>query len=277
MKSKKRYAQSSIMTRTLLLLFVVFVECGVVSCGKKGEKAVSEPEEDQAAKELLQGIWLNDEDESVVFKAEGDTIFYPDSTSLPVHFKIVADTLVLIGSKTVKYSIVKQAPHLFEFKNPYGDIVKLVKSENTNDKYFFENTRPVALNQGTLIKRDSVIVWNNERYHSYIQVNPTTYKVKKRSYNDEGVEVDNVYYDNIIHVSVYNGASKIFSKDFHKKDFKAYIPEQYYSQCLLSDITLETINDNGFLYFAALPIPDSTTSYIIKIHISFAGKEKMDI
>ncbi len=59
----------------------------------------------------------------------------------------------------------------------------------------------LALNQNTLIKRDTVVVRGDEKYHLYVQVNPTSYKVYKSSYNDDGVEVDNVYYDNIVNLA----------------------------------------------------------------------------
>ena len=35
-------------------------------------------EEDLSAKELLQGIWLDDETESPLMRIEGDTIYYAD-------------------------------------------------------------------------------------------------------------------------------------------------------------------------------------------------------
>ena len=56
-----------------------------------------------------------------------------------------------------------------------------------------------------MLKRDCVVFFNDEKYHCYIQINPTTYKVVKPSVNDDGVEVDNVYYDNIVNLTVFNG------------------------------------------------------------------------
>lgn len=234
-------------------------------------------QEDLQAKKLLQGIWINQDEGSVVFKVHGDTIYYPDSASVPVYFKIVADSLVLQGSSETKYAINKQSAHLFIFKNQYGDEVRLVKSNDPDDKYAFIHSKPVVLNQNNLIKRDTVIIYNKERYHLYVQVNPTTYKIIKNTYTDEGVEVGNIYYDNIIHLSVFNGAKRLFSRDFHKQDFKNYIPKTYFSQCILSDIIYDSISDEGVVFKANLPIPDTTTSYIINIYISFAGVYKLSV
>ena len=172
----------------------------------------------------------------------------------------------------MKYQIVKQSAHLFQFKNQNGETVRLVKSDDPTDKIEFMGKRPVALNQNKLIKRDSIIMYNGERYHTYIQVNPTTYKVVKSAYNDEGVEVDNVYYDNIIHISVFQGARQLFSRDFRKKDFSGKIPSAYLRQSILSDILFDRIDAAGLHFISEIAIPDSPSSYQVDILISFDGK-----
>ena len=254
-----------------LLFLLILAGCN----GKKKQQCGAEANEDMRAKELLQGIWVNEDD--IVFKVQGDSIYYPDSTSIPVRFKIVRDTLILQGTTSVKYLISKQSEHLFVFKNQYGDVVRLVKSNNPDDQYVFEKQRPVSFNQRSLIKRDTVIIYRQERYHSYIQVNPTTYKIIKNTYTDVGVEVGNIYYDNIVHVSLFHRADKLFSRNFRKEDFKKFIPEQFYVQCILSDIIFDRPSDRGFFYTAILPIPDSTTSYLIRIFVSFEGQYELSI
>ncbi len=64
------------------------------------------------------------------------------------------------------------------------------------------------------VKIDSVVTFNGERYHWYIAINPTKYKVTKRTFNDDGLEVENVYSDNIMHISFFKGAQQLFSSDF---------------------------------------------------------------
>ncbi|EJP28246.1 hypothetical protein HMPREF1146_0192 [Prevotella sp. MSX73] len=172
------------------------------------------PQEDLRAKQMLQGIWLNDAEGDVSFMAKGDTIFYPDSTSQPVRFAIYGDTVVTLGG---------------------------------------------------------------EKYHSYTQVNPTTYKVVKSSYNDDGVAVDNVYHDNIVHVSVFNGARKVYSGDFRKQAFVRLVPADYLSQSVLSDITFTRIDASGLHYAATLCIPDSPSSFVVELLISPAGRLTMRV
>ena len=147
----------------------------IVACGPKTPKNEGKAVEDKVAKQMLQGIWINAEDESVAFKVKGDTIFYPDSTSYPAYFQIFRDTLVIHGADDmVKYPIVKQAPHLFMFKNSNGETVKLTLSEDVLDKFQFDNNKAQVLNQNQLVKKDTVVSYEDMRYRCYIQVNPTT-------------------------------------------------------------------------------------------------------
>ena len=259
------------------LFWIVLMCVFVASCKKKAETSEPVVKENKQAKALLQGIWVNEDDEDVAFRVKGDTIFYPDTTSLPVYFMIIRDTIVLKGTNEVRYPVEKQTAHLFVFKNQNGEEVRLVKSENPDDALSFEAKRPQALNQRQLIKRDTVVIHGGERYHCYVQVNPTTYKVIKRAYNDEGVEVENIYYDNIIHISVFHGAAKVFSKDFYKKDFTKLVPNDFLRQSVLSDFLFKGIGADGVHYDAVLCIPDSPSSYVVDVGIGFDGKLAMKI
>lgn len=248
--------------------------CGLsvaASCGKKASPN-STPKEDTRAKELLQGIWLNEDDEDVAFRVKGDTIYYPDSTSQPVYFCIYGDTLVMKGARDVKYPILKQAAHLFEFKSPSGDVIKLTKTSDKTYLKSFQQEKTIALNQNQLIKRDTIVLHGGNRYHLYVQVNPTTYKVFKSSMNDDGVQVDNVYFDNIINLNVFHGANKLFSHDFKKKDFGKKVPDSFLEQAVLSDLLFEGIDEKGIHYLAVLAMPDSSLSYQVKIVVSYQGK-----
>lgn len=257
---------------TLTLAFLALL----AGCGNKAGKEVTS-REDTAAKKMLQGIWLNDDEDDVAFRVEGDTIFYPDSTSQPTYFYVLSDTLVMRGGNEARYPIVKLADHLLIFKNQNGDVVKLEKTDDKSYMRQFVHERPVALNQNTVIKRDSVVVFAEERYHLYVQVSPTTYKVYKNTYNDDGVEVDNVYYDNIVNINVYHGGEKVFSRDFHKKDFAGEVPASFLGQAVLSDMVFDKIDGDGIHYMAILAMPDSSLSYQVEVTISFAGKMKVHI
>lgn len=243
-------------------------------CGQKAEHQHDEVREDAAAKKMLQGIWLNDDDEDdVAFRVKGDTIYYPDSTSQPVYFYIMGDTLVMKGANTTKYPIVKQGAHIFQFKVQNGDVVKLVKTTDPSYMREFTRQQPVALNQNTLLKRDTVVSDGaGEKLHLYVQVNPTSYKVFKSSYNDDGVEVDNVYYDNIVNLNIFHGSRKVFGRDFRKEDFRGKVPAEFLKQAILSDIVFQKVDGEGVHYQAVLAMPDSSMSYLVEIVVSEDGK-----
>lgn len=264
--------------RTNNILVLLCAATAIVACAPKTPKNEGKVEEDKVAKQMLQGIWINADDESVAFKVKGDTIFYPDSTSSPAYFQIFRDTLVIHGADdTVKYPIVKQAPHLFMFNNSNGETVKLTLSEDALDKFQFDNNKAQVLNQNQLIKKDTLVSYEDMRYRCYIQVNPTTYKVIKATYNDEGVEVDNVYHDNIVNLTVYSGAKRLFSHDFRKNDFNKFVPQDFLMQAILSDLTLYGVDKAGVHFNALLAMPDSPSYYVVEVSVSPTGRLKMQL
>lgn len=264
----------SIFEKQTLMILTIGCLAALTGCGKKSESATV-VKEDVNAKKMLQGIWLNDDADDVAFRVKGDTIYYPDSTSRPMYFYIYSDTLVMRGVNEVKYPIVKQAAHLFEFKNQGGDIIKLIKTSDKTYLEAFQEQHPVALNQNTLIKRDTIVNHVDEKYHLYVQVNPTTYKVYKSNFNDDGVQIDNVYYDNIVNVNIFHGANKVFSRDFRKSDFNKKVPSAFLTQAVLSDMVFDKIDKDGIHYLAILAQPDSSLSYQVKVIVSFDGHLKI--
>lgn len=253
-----------------VLMSALVVLC-LVACRRN--KALPDDGQDYSAKKSLQGVWVDDNDEDVVFRIKGDTVFFPDSTSMPVYFMVKQDSFVLCGANRVAYPIIKRTPHLFVFVNQSGEQVRVVKSSDSSYLGMFSAKKPVvAINQNKVLKRDTVIMYRNGRYHSYVQVNPTTFKVLKASCNDDGVEVDNVYHDNILHLSLYNGGTKIFSGNILKRDFGRQVPKGVLDQAIFSDLTLGLVDNEGFHYNAVLVVPDTMTSYIVEFVVGFDGK-----
>ena len=261
------------MKKGLVLAIIAGI---LVACGGKNSKTAVQSE-NLAAKKMLQGIWIDSETGDLSFQAEGDTISYPDSMNVPVMFMIVDDTLILKGSNLTKYPIVKQTEHLFSFINQNGDVVKLTKSDGEELEQAFEQEPSVTLNQRKTIKRDTVVFSGEDRYHCYVQVNPTKQKVFKSKINDDGVSVDNVYYDNSIRVSIFQGRSRLYQHDFHKEDFSRLVPQDFLRQSILSDILIMNNDSEGVNYHAHLVIPDSPSSYIINVKITYKGKMSMNV
>ena len=261
------------MYRKYIFSFVALVLM-IASCSEP-KQSPSVVQEDLNAKQLLQGIWYDELEDNIVFSVKGDTVFYPDSTSKPVYFRVVNDSLCLIGGVTTKYPIQKLTEHLFVFKNQNGDEVKLTKDEDKDDdieEETIENKETVAINQRRVIKNDTVVMLGNVRNHIYIQVNPTTYKVLKSSYNSEGVRVDNIYYDNTVSICIVKNSVKTFIHDFYKKEFANSVPSEIIGQSILNDIIFDCHDEEGFHFYAQVGIPDSSSSYAAEIIVTDDNK-----
>ena len=64
----------------------------LIGCGQSGGSAGLVPESKEA-KQLLQGVWSDEETEVPIFQMRGDSVYYPDSTSMPAFFRVYDDTL----------------------------------------------------------------------------------------------------------------------------------------------------------------------------------------
>ena len=255
---------------TIVVMLATLVACKPKSTDSPAAK------ESKEAKALLQGVWLDQETENVVFEVQGDTVFYPDSTSQPAYFKIVADTMV-VGASAAKYPLVKQTQHIFWFLNQAGDTIKLVKSSEESDTLSINHKQPEVLTMADVTKRDTVVSYDGKRYHCYVAINPTRHKVNFTAYNDDGVEVSNVYYDNIVHVSVFSGNTRLFGKNFQKQEYVRFVPENFLDQALLGDMKYDHTDAEGFHFNATLCTPNAASCYLVETLITFQGKLSMKL
>lgn len=256
------------------LSIILFLTLALCSCGNRSaSESTAEQAEDREAKAMLQGFWMDDETEELALHVEGDTIFYSDSTSMPAYFRIVNDSLVLASGAA--YNIDKLTEHLFWFHNQNGDLVKYRRSDNPDEDSAWVHDPPHIMTYTHQVKTDSVVSYGGDRYHWYIAINPTKYKVIKHAYNDDGVEVDNVYYDNIMHISVYKGAQKLFSSDFRKSQYSKYVPAGFLEQAVLGNMEFSSIDAEGLHFNATLCIPDGASCYLVEALISYKGQLTM--
>jgi hypothetical protein len=250
---------------TISMLMVVLVACN--------QNNSSSLPDDKEAKAMLQGAWVDEESGDVTFRVNGDTLYFADATSMPTYFRIYEDSLYLASGTA--YGIVKHTDHLFWFNNQNGDLLKLRKSDSSDDTDV--DATPSVLTYTHQVKIDSVVAYKNERYHWYIAINPTKYKVSKRSYNEDGLEVENVYYDNIMHISVFQGAHKIYSSDFHKKQYQGLVPAAFLDEAILANMEYSSIDAEGLHFNATLCIPDGATCYMVESTISYTGALSMKL
>lgn len=254
--------------RTILPLIAVLLIAG---CGQQSS-SVSEQEESQEAKRLLQGAWLEEDTETFVFRMKGDTIYYADSTSMPEAFKVVGDTLYI--GNAVRYVIEKQTEHVLWFKSLGGETMKFYKNTEQPDDSIAAQIpdKPQILTLTEVLKRDTVVFYDNNRYHLYLAVNPTKYKVSKHTLNEDGLDVENVYYDNIIHLSIFQGATQLFSRDFRRQFFERHVPKNILPQTVLNDMQYTKTDAKGFHFNTSICIPDGASCYLVEVIVGRDGK-----
>ena len=217
-------------------------------------------------KDLIDMIGMADED--IDF-----TIFYTDSTRLPVKFSICDDTIYLMGERTEKYAIVQQTEHVFAFRTPGGDTVTFTKNIGGNEDFEMPSaSKDMALGTDGVIRKDTVLQFLGQRFHCYVYVNPTKYKVNIQEQTYDGLTQDNTYYDNIIHLSVFKGADKLFSRDIKKGAYQHLIPDDFLSSAILSDMELRHTDQQGFHFFATVCEPDGSSCYLVDNIVSPEGK-----
>lgn len=248
----------------VLLLAVLLTGCS----GNGKAPAVSEVSHE--AMRLMQGVWMEEESETVAFRMKGDSVYYADSTSMPARFKVIGDTLYM--GADIQYYIVKQSAHVLWIKNQVGETLKFVKSTDTSKEVEEEFTeKPTVLALTEVLKRDTVVHFDGERYHLYVAINPTKYKVIKKTVNDDGLEVENVYYDNIIHLSIFKGSQKLFSRDFRKQQYESKVNPQFLGQAILNDITYDHADAAGMHFHVSLCTPGAASCYLIEHVVSYDG------
>ncbi len=254
--------------RLTLLLFAV---TALVGCSRQ-QKPVSEQKESLTAKQMLQGVWIDEDTEAAVFRMKGDSVFYADSTSMPAKFKVVGDTLYI--GDAARYAIVKHTEHVLWFRNQSGETRKFVKNTGDGDESVATefNDKPTVLTLTEVLKRDTVVFHANQRYHIYVAINPTKYKVARHTVNEDGLDVENVYYDNIIHLSIFNGTDQIFSRDFRKQFFERKVPAQFLTQAILNDMQYGHTDAQGFHLNTSLCMPDEASCYLVETIVGFDGK-----
>lgn len=256
------------MTLKRSIILIVLVSLWV-SCGNKpdGEEGVRE---DLTAKQMLQGIWLDDETEMPLMRIEGDTVYYTNPLNAPASFKVVHDTIYIYSSSPVSYKIERQTEYSFWFCSLPDEIIKLHKSENSEDSLsFISREVEVISTTPEVIKKDSVAMYNGTRYRGYVYINPSKMKVFKRAYSENGISVDNVYYDNVVHICVYEGKQLLYGRDVTKKFFSDLFPEEILEQTILADMNFIGVDDKGYHYQATIGVPESSVFYLVNIDIGF--------
>ncbi len=255
-----------------LCTFIACISLLTACSSQPKSQQQEELKEDLRAKELLQGTWVDDMTDTPLLRIKGDSLYYIDESVHPAAFKIISDSLKVYGQQTISYHIKKQGEYVFWIESVMGNILQLSKAENEIDSLL--SARPIEVSSEPVrevIQKDHVVHFNNTRYHGYVYINPTDIKVIQPKITEEGLEIEDVYYDNIIHICVYEGKKSLFARDMKKQDFEPLIPAEYFKRAILNDMEFLGVNAKGYQYQATLCVPNSASCYLINISITKDG------
>jgi hypothetical protein len=241
----------------------------MAGCASHNQDAVQE--EDMTVKNLLQGIWVDADTEEALLKVEGDTLYYADPNSMPVAFKVMGDSLLTYGSMPLSYQLTVDNEYAVTLLSAEGDEIRLVKSDQSSDTTNFLHNREVPVYH-EVVKKDSVVSFDGARYRGYVYINPSSIKVTRPGVSEEGMGVDNVYYDNIIHICVFNGKTRLFSKDITKEMLSGVVPADFLQGAVLSDMQFEGVDAKGYHYQATVGIPDGASCYLVHLTVDKQGQ-----
>lgn len=266
--------------KLLFLILLITSWCSCSSSGKDGAQKSAELQlENVEAKRLLQGVWINDDSNVPLLFVKGDSLRFIGQSDDPIEFKIYKDSLYTYGYDVMTYKIDRQSEYDFWFHSLSDRIVKLYRSENLEDSlYFKEDSQREPMPIYTeVVQKDSVVFFDNRRFRGYVYINPSSYKINKPTYSDEGIRLDEVFYDNVIHICVYEGSKSLFARDMYKTDFKSFLTDSFYEQSVLVDMSFTGVDAAGFHFTARVGVPESFIHNLIGVTISFNGDMQMEL
>lgn len=220
--------------------------------------------EDREAKRLLQGSWQNDDDGSEAFLVSGDSIYYYDAACQPARLWVYQDSLYVEGATVRAYHIEKQADHLLRFTNVNGEPVTLSKGDGQPTA---TPRADYALNLSALSSSDTTATLGAaEPVKVSIYSEPTSDRIVKTAFSDIGMEVDNVYLDYAITVTLTGGIT--YTHTFRKAEFAQRVPAPFFRKACLRSITFTGRDAQGLHFDAAIGAPDSETCYITHLSVT---------
>ena len=271
MKDGSMRHSSGLLVRWTMVFLCVAMTVVLSSC-RQSAPDYTRQHEDKEAKEMLQGVWVNDDEGAPAWLVRGDSLFFPDATSLPAVFWIYGDSLYIQSSNVNSYLITKQAEHLFKFRNASGDDIRLVRSDDKRLLPLFAQHRPYAINFFRTFDVDTIANGGNRHYDCHLHIEPTSDRVIKSVFNNEGIEVDNMYLDNLVRLNISTKGVGIYSHEFRKHEFSSFVPKEFMPKSILRDVQLASADTSAVCFDAVIGIPDAASSYVVELRISKKGE-----
>ena len=253
------------------------VLCGLLcaACAQQPEEKGHEAVVDTLAIRELQGLWLDDVSEQPLFRIKGDSIYYASQVNVPMPFTVVNDTLMVIRVDTLRYPIKSRGQYFLRYRSLTGDEVSVRKAESDTLSFGTRISGPETADE--VLEKDSVIMYKGERFRGYAYINPTRKKVVRLGLSEEGLPVENVYFDNIIHICIYQGRECLFSRDIKKEMFGSVVPADFLKSAILSDMDFMAVNEEGYWYLATICEPEGASCYNVRLNVTRDGEVRLTI
>lgn len=257
--------------RRLLAPLALLALCLLAASCAQPTGADTEQHQDQEAKRLLQGIWANADGGDAVLFVRGDSLFFADDTSQPARLWVYQDSLYIQASHLRQYLITKQAEHLLKFQNANGEEIKLTKDGDQTLTAPFLKPRDYALNLTRVTETDTTTTDRTPAVRCCIHTEPASDIVVKSVYNEIGLEVDNIYLDNLSKVSLYAAGNQYFQHDFRKGEFAKHVPRDFMERSVLRSVEYNQADSAAVFLNAIIGIPDAETCYVVELRIDNKG------
>lgn len=259
---------ASVMSKKGLAMLCILM---CTACSLQEKKVAEEKMEvDTAAVRELQGLWLDDNTELPLFRIKGDSIYYASQVNVPMPFTVMNDTLMVFSVDTLLYPIKERGLYSLEYKSLTGDVIAVHKAETDTVSFGLPVVEEKSADE--VIEKDSVIMYKGERFRGYAYINPTRKKVIRLGMSEEGLPIENVYYDNIIHICIYKGRERLFARDIDKEMFAQVVPMDFLKLSILSDMDFLSVNEEGYWYLATICEPEGASCYNVKMNVTREGE-----
>lgn len=256
------------MKITCYLFNIFLISIVAYSCSNRYKDNI-DVRDDSLSTRLLQGIWSEEGTNFPFMLIKNDSIYFADASNMPVRFQVKKDSIFFYGhNSTIPYKIDSLSANLFAFHNLSEDIVKLQRSDDLEDTLAFrrQEVQSIKIVQDK-ISKDSIVIFDGKRYHGYVYINPSTMRVISTTFSESGIAVENVFFDNIVHLCVYQGKKMLFGRDIAKQIFADIFPPETLTKVVLADANFIGVDHSGYHFKAYLSHPDNPMSYVMLIDI----------
>lgn len=237
--------------------------------------------ENQKAKDMMQGQWVNADTGEDVFTVKGDTIYFPETANAPLHFRIVDDSLQTErdSASCANYAIIRQGDNIFWMKNINGELLKLHRKElgdiEVNDTLSADSVALTINSYCGQRNTESSATVGGKVYTFRKEIHRSNDVIIRTELNPDGMEMANLYYDNTIHLSLSRDGKMVFDHDFSRDQFTDNMQQPFASRAVLYDVLCTGVDARGWCLDVVFRIPSSHLSYTVSIMVTGDGELKI--